>query len=492
MSSFPYKTPPFEHQREALRRSATARGFMLAMEQGTGKTKTIIDTVGWLYLRERVRRLLVVAPMGADKMWLSDEIPAHMTEALTYDTFLFRVGKADTKRFQLRLDGFLKDPDVLQIAAMNIEALATDKGYKFAQRFLRTAPGMMVVDESNIIASASTAQARAARRLGRMAAFVRCLDGTPGTESPFHLYGQYMFLIPEVLRRAGVGNSTLFKKHYGIWQNIELSGQGDIPKELRRTFPKLIEYQNLDHLAALVEPYTFRVLKDDVLDLPPKVYRKRYIELSPRQRELYDELKREFTIEAQDRIIDADLAIQRVTRLQQIASGFLPAIGEEPEVAIEGPTPRADAVCAEFGAYPVKTLIWSRFRMERDILQARLEGLGVRVVRYDGETDERTRDRNKRVFQEDSDAIQVMLCSEAAARSHTFHAAKHNIYVSNFVRVLQRIQSEDRSHRAGLRHSQLYTDIVAVNTLDEDRLKSYREKKASADIIHKDPYKEWI
>lgn len=485
--SFPYKTPPFDHQREVLRRSARRTAFMLAMEQGTGKSKVIADNAAYLYLNGSIGGLLVVAPMGADKNWLTDELPAHMSEALTWDGVLWRSSRADTAAFQRRWTSMLADRGILPVLLMNIEALTTDAGYAAAVRFLKSRPVMMVVDESNIIASPSAAQARAARRLGRLAAYRRTLDGTPGTESPFHLYGQYNFLDPRIL---GFRTFAEFKNRYGVWRQVYFRGQDHLPEAERKGFPSLEEYRNLEELAAKIAPHTFRVLKD-VLRLPPKVYRKRYVPLSAEQRKAYQALKKEYMVDVDDRWLDGSLAIVRNTRLHQIACGFLPAVGEEPEALIRGPQPRFDATLEEYGLYPVKTLVWARFRMEREILAARFAAAGVPVARYDGETQE-TRDLAKETFQKDTDELKVLICSEAASRSFTLTRARHNIYHSNFQRVLHRIQSEDRSHRAGLQHSQLYTDIVAEGTRDEDILASYREKKATADIVHRDPSKEWI
>lgn len=462
---------------------------MLAMEQGTGKTKVIIDNAAFLHMRGDLGAVIVIAPMGADKNWISDEVPTHMTEALTWDGMLFRSGKADTKAWQARWDAMLRDRDVFPWLFMNIEAVQTDAGYAAAQQLLRKHKTMLVVDESNIIASPSALQARTVRRLGALADYRRTLDGTPGTESPFHLYGQYNFLDKRILRGE---TFSQFKNRYGIWERVYFKGQDDVPEADRKFFPSLIQYKDLEELHARIAPYTFRVLKDDVLDLPPKVYRKRYFPLPPEQRKVYETLKREYMAEVQGRFIEAELPITRAIRLAQVASGFLPSNEEEPEVMIKGPQPRYDVTLSEWKNYPVRTIVWARFRMERDRLETMFTEAGAVVGRYDGQTGSDERDHNKEDFARADGKIQVMICSEAAARSLTWVQTRHNIYHSNFLRVLHRIQSEDRSHRAGLKHSQLYTDVVAEKTVNEDLLQSYREKKADADVVHKDPTKEWI
>ena len=46
---YPYKTQPYEHQRKALAESADRTTYALFMEMGTGKTKTTIDNIGYLF-----------------------------------------------------------------------------------------------------------------------------------------------------------------------------------------------------------------------------------------------------------------------------------------------------------------------------------------------------------------------------------------------------------------------------------------------------------
>jgi SNF2 family DNA or RNA helicase len=42
-------------------------------------------------------------------------------------------------------------------------------------------------------------------------------------------------------------------------------------------------YQRLDELSKLIEPFSYRVLKEDCLDLPDKIYIRREIELTDEQ-----------------------------------------------------------------------------------------------------------------------------------------------------------------------------------------------------------------
>ena len=54
MWKYPYKTKPYEHQRNALNQSAFKNQWAYFMEMGTGKTKVTIDNMAYLYLKKEI------------------------------------------------------------------------------------------------------------------------------------------------------------------------------------------------------------------------------------------------------------------------------------------------------------------------------------------------------------------------------------------------------------------------------------------------------
>ena len=76
---YDFKTKPFEHQRKAFYMSRDKKAFALLMEQGTGKTKVIIDNAAYLYAKGEITSLVVIAPNGVHRNCLK-EIDTHMPE----------------------------------------------------------------------------------------------------------------------------------------------------------------------------------------------------------------------------------------------------------------------------------------------------------------------------------------------------------------------------------------------------------------------------
>ena len=78
---YPYKTQPYEHQRKALAESADRTTYALFMEMGTGKTKTTIDNIAYLYLKKRIDSALIVAPKSVYTVW-KNEIDTHLPDSI--------------------------------------------------------------------------------------------------------------------------------------------------------------------------------------------------------------------------------------------------------------------------------------------------------------------------------------------------------------------------------------------------------------------------
>ena len=81
MWKYPYKTTPYEHQRNALNQSAEQTQWAYFMEMGTGKTKVTIDNIAYLYLQRKINSVLIIAPKSVYLNW-EKESETHRPEVL--------------------------------------------------------------------------------------------------------------------------------------------------------------------------------------------------------------------------------------------------------------------------------------------------------------------------------------------------------------------------------------------------------------------------
>jgi SNF2 family DNA or RNA helicase len=114
------------------------------------------------------------------------------------------------------------------------------------------------------------------------------------------------------------------------------------------------------------------------------------------------------------------------------------------------------------------------------MIAAALKPLGV--VEYHGGTKEKDRETAIDSFQE-GDARVFVGNPAAAGTGLTLHAAETAIYFSSSYSLEERLQSEDRCHRIGLRHPVVYIDLVATGTIDERISSALQSKRGTAEEI---------
>ena len=498
MPPYPYKTEPLDHQREAFERTRDLEAWALFWEMGTGKTKAVLDTAAWLYMCGKINGVLVLAPKAVAPNWIHDEIPKHLPDDVAAETrtFLWQTEKAGNKGYQADLPAVL-DYAFLSIVVMSYDGIMTErrrgaargtmKGREFAKALLTSRHCLMVLDESARIKSPSAKRQRTVTAAGAHAAYRRIMTGTPVANSPFDVFTQLRFLDPGIWDSRGCRSFEAFKARYGVWQQFIRNDNG-------RAFKQLVEYQNLDDLNAVVNSISSRVLKEDVLDLPPKVYQKRYFQMSPPQRALYDTVRDEFMVllDGGD-MISAPLAITRLLRLQQITSGYCPTDGGNMvQIAGTPAIPRLACLMDVVQDVPGQFIVWAKFQLDIDIISAHLTYAGISNLTYDGRTSHADREAARNAFQ--AGEVRAFVGNPAAAgEGLTLHAAETVVYYNTSFRLTDRLQSEDRAHRVGMPDRPVtYIDIVAESAVDERIVAALRDKADLAAIITGDKLREWI
>jgi SNF2 family DNA or RNA helicase len=493
-----FKTKPLAHQLEAFTVSKDKKAFALLCEQGTGKTKIALDKTAYLYGKGQINGLLVIAPNGVHRNWIVNEIPKHMPDyASPRSAWYASSMKVDERKTYEAL----YDPGAdLRVLAMNIEAVSTEKGRKVAEKFLRTFNTHLVIDESSKIKHFSTQRTKYIIKLGKLAKYKTIATGTPVTQSPLDIFGQFMFLDEDILQTSSF---FIFKARYAqlldesspILRHImQRSGGRRAPQVIATDKEGRPLYKNLDELQQLIAPHSFRVLKKDCLDLPDKVYQRRYFELAPEQKAVYKDIKENLRIEYGNGDFQAMSKLTAVLRLQQVTCGFIPSeTGETPIFEKSSQNPRIKTLVDLLEEVSGKAIIWARFRKDiQMIYQALEEEYPGQTVLYYGDVSSDDRAKAMKDFQEDS-KIRFFVGTQAAGGTGlTLTAASTVVYYSNTFSLEDRLQSEDRAHRIGQKNTVTYYDIEAVDTIDKRIIAALRMKKDVANLITKDPLIDWI
>ncbi len=490
------KLKPFKHQARFVRAHWDDPFYALHWEQGTGKTKALLDNATKLHKRGEIDGVLVVAPNGVHRNWVTDEIPLHATNM--HGAF-FTSGKAKTQKHKRMMNAALESD--FPLIAMSFEGFMTKAGTDYAKKFFKNRKVMFIVDESTGIKTPGAKRTKRIVAAGKLVEYRRNATGTPVANSPLDIYSQFLFLDQNFWKARGFSNYYVFKNYFGIWVKGVNKQQGG------REFQHCVGFRNLEELHEMIAPYASRVTKDEVLDLEPKLYSKRYFELTKEQRRVYGELKDQAItfVDKYDAerervlteggtpdplIVAAPLAIVRLLRLHQVTSGYLPADDEDEETMVPLGTsnPRLECLMTLLEEVPHSAIIWARFRHDIDLI---MERLGERAVRYDGKVNDEDRAKNKAAFNA-GDAQFFVGNPAAGGKGLTLITARTVIYYNNDFRLENRLQSEDRAHRIGQKYPVNVVDIIAPDTVDEHIVKALRNKVNVARVVTGDNLKEWI
>lgn len=501
---------PFDHQARVLAESQDARSFGLLWEQGTGKTKTTIDNATYLYSKGEIDCVIVVAPNGVHRNWLDDELPTHLPEAFAAQSrrVLYDSTKHSTKWHEEQCRSALDHQGLLWVF-FSYDGVMTNRvrtkrrgvegywmgGKKYLWELLRRRRCLYVLDESIDIKDAQANRTKAIVKSGEFSFYNRILNGTPISKGPFDVYTQFKFLQPNFWNEHGVTTFSEFRQRYGILQTIRLKGSDSFSEWQARRRGLIYEvvkgYKRLDELREIVASISSRVLKKDALDLPEKIYIKRYFEMNAEQRRVYEALEEEAMAELESgALIYAEIPIVAQLRCRQILSGYVPTDDPdgEPYEILGKTNPRLDLLMSLVPQFGGKVIIYCNFTMDVDLI---MEKLGDEAVRYDGKVKDAERAINKKAYQTDPRIRFIVANQHALSRGHTLNMTTDVVYYNNSFNFMDRKQSEDRAHRAGLKHSVNYWDLFG-GKVDKGILENLREKLRLSDEITGDEAQEWI
>jgi len=474
---YKFKTKPYAHQLTALEKSWNRENYAYFMEMGTGKTKVLIDNLAMLYDKGKVNGALIIAPKGVVGTWYNQEIPTHLPSHIENVTTLWQANI--TKKQKESLDEILKVGEELHILVMNVEAFSTTKGVEFATRFLNSHRPLIAIDESTTIKNPKAKRTKNIIDLSNLARYRRVMTGSPVTKNPLDLFTQCYFLDPYLL---GHESYYSFRMRYAIMKTANISG---------RQIQLVSGFKNLGELSEKLKPFSYRVLKEDCLDLPDKIYMKRNITLTPDQLKLYDQMRKEALATLNGKVTSTVNALTQLMRLQQITCGHFTADdGSTQPIKNNRITELMDVLEETEG----KAIIWAHYQYDiTNIIKevTKVHGPGS-IVDYYGLTPQDERQGNIKKFQSDPKCRFIVGTPATGGYGITLTAANTVIYYSNGYDLEKRLQSEDRAHRIGQQKSVTYVDLMCDSTVDEKIVKSLRKKINIASEVLGEELKSWI
>ena len=505
---FNWITQPYDHQREWWSIIRDQPYFALEWEMGLGKTKTILDTCQWLHAKGEIDALLVITLKDVHRKWVEKEVPAHYPKGKA-DAAFWRRGIVDNGMWvgpDARHRTSILDTKNFAVASINFDSVHRKAGMKFCERFLRHRKAAIVVDESHKIKSPKAAATKACFKLGKMAKRRWIMTGTMSTGSTLDAWSQYTFLDPMIVNNMPY---WAFKNEFAIqeqvgdktfetWEKNPVTGRSE---KVKKPVMAVTGFKNEDKLAAMLDPYRSRLLKEDCLDLPPKLYRMRSFEMTDKMREAYEGMLRDYLVEIDgDRTMTATMAMTKLIRLQQITCNYLvpddidPEAEDIPGIRIEDKNPRVEAMMEELEKVNGMGIVWSykRFSLREIADELRTAYGDASVVEYHGGVSDDDKAANLLKFQEER-CRWFVGNPQSGGTGIDLVQAQDMVYHDNSFNLALRLQSEDRFHRIGQEGSTCtITDIECLGTIDRQQLSRLKDKKGIAARVSGDNLKAWL
>ena len=363
---------------------------------------------------------------------------------------------------------------------MNVEAFSTQKGVDFAAKFLSCHNCLMAIDESTTIKNPDAKRTKNICKLGEYAKYKRILTGSPITKSPLDLYKQCDFLESELL---GHSSYYTFRTRYAIMITANFGG---------RSVQIVVGYRHLDELAETLKGFSYRVLKDECLDLPPKTFMKRIVKLTPEQEKVYKQMKHLALAEMEGKQMTTATVLTQLMRLQQINCGHFRADDGTIKEIKNNRIPELLDTLEEIHG---KVVIWAHYQYDVETIVKHLkkEYGDNCLVTYYGKTPMKERQNNIKKFQDLESPVRFLVgTTQTGGYGITLTAASTMIYYSNGYDLEKRQQSEARIDRIGQHFPMTYIDLMVEDTIDERIVKALRKKVNIASQIMGEELKAWI
>ena len=533
---YEFKTEPFAHQLAEFAAHRLTPHHGLGFEMGTGKSKSLLDKVGFLFERGLIDGVLIVAPKGCYSDWAEIDprnpghIIQHLPDRIKRCVVEWRPDPTQALQAKIR-ELWSPMPGVLKILVMNVEGFqcALKKpslAFKVATAFIKKNNKMFfTLDESTSVGNPKALRTKAVIKLASLCPYSTIMTGDAAPDSPLTLWSQGEVLKPQAL---GYSNFVTFRSAYSH-ETLMYGPGGRQFKGIDKTQGEQ-GFRNMEDLRDRWGKIVTVVRSEDCLDLPPATWTQRMFDLSPDQRKVYNTMRDESVAFLEgvvgsealhdeiathvrlcgqcgatynagepcsecgapdlgpdmrpENVTLANLALVKALRLHQIACGF---VRDASGALRRWPTnPRVDCLMQVLEEVSGKVVIWSTYRQAIDEVETALAAKYGReaVCTYHGDTTPDARQEAKRRFQDPRDPLNFFIGQTSVGQFGLQLTRGHTaIYFTDGWRREIRRQSEKRVHRIGQTENVLYLDLIARDTVDEDFLPVRLGKQKISDLI---------
>lgn len=432
------KVKLYRYQRKAVRIASKLGSLGLWMEQGTGKTLTSLKIAGNYWARGLIDNLLILGPKSVLTVW---------EQELTNLCIPYEI--VDNNPLKP-----VYNPQKLSICLCNYESL---KKYKGKASSLKKGYDMVIADESHRVKNPNSIQSKQTYFLSRNAKYRLALSGTPKGNSDYDFFAQYKFINDEIFGPRTTKHKEEYFEPCG-WMGHDLRLRKDKKEKFYR----------------LVNENSFRITKEEALDLPPITETKVLVKLDQKTQKIYNKLEQDKFIDLEMTSIDADLAITLVTKLQQLCCGFIYDENKDPiELGNCNKLKYLNEIIEDHKKE--KVVIFCKYTHEIDIIKNSLKK--YRILCYDG----RSEDKDWLKFLDGYDILITQI--KKGGTGLNLQCASTVIFFSLTYSYIDLSQAKDRVHRNGQKNKVSIYYLLGKDTIEENIYKVLQSKKSGAKKI---------
>lgn len=460
--NFEFKTKPFNHQIDGFNYGLNHTRWLLGDEQGLGKTKQVIDIAIAKKLQYDYKHCLIICGVNGLKWNWREEIKTHSNE---YGYILGqRVRKKTGKMYIGSTQDKITDLDMLLTSSdaisdyfiiTNVESLRNESIVsKISELCKNKTIGLVAFDECHKAKNHTSQQGKGILKIN--AENEIAMTGTPLINTPLDLY--------IILKWLGYEKHSFyaFKNHHCI-----MGGFGGY---------EVIGYKNISELEEQLDEIMLRRLKEEVLDLPDKLYIDEYVEMSGKQEQIYKEISMEIKANI-DQISIAPNPLAELIRMRQ-ATGYTGILSST--IKESAKLDRMEELVEEAVNNGRKVVIFSNWTQVTDVICER--------IKYDyalitGQTNDNERQSMVNKFQKDDNCKIMIGTIGALGTGLTLTAGTVEIFVDEPWSKAIKNQAEDRCHRIGQNNNVTIYTLITKNTIDERIHELVERKGALSDAI---------
>lgn len=393
----------YDHQKEARQRLLERNAYALFMEQGTGKTLPTLYHIAYLMSINEISNAIIIAPLSTMGAWTRD------------------IDKMPPAKKQ-----YLKTVTVINY----------DKVWRRPAIYNDTWD-CIVLDESHSIKHRTSKRSKCVRKMSAKAKYRYILTGTPMSNGHLEEYwAQFNFL-----------NASIFGTYKQFEDRYCFVNQ----------FFKPYKYRHVDELKEIIADHSYRITKEECLDLPEKMDDE-VIEVELKEKRKYKQMLDNFIAEL---AIEASNPLTRTIKLRQLCSGFI--IDENGQVIeLKSDKLKITQELLESRGEK-KTVIFAEFKHSIKGIRALLDRMDLKYLVLDGDQKDKSVWKQ---FQSDP-TIQVIVCQYQTANAGIdLYASDTIIYFEPTLSSMINEQSKDRIHRIGQHHPCSYYYLITKGTIE--------------------------